>query len=73
MNRRASAGTAPGAVAISERRRAEWSLPVWAVLQPFYKEYLRWVRLRATMHELFRYRYEDTFLPDSAWRCAPRW
>jgi len=68
-----SVATTGAAVCISERRRLEWPLVLWSAFLPFYKEYLRWVRLRATIHELFRIHYEDTFLPDSAWRCAPRW
>jgi cellulose synthase/poly-beta-1,6-N-acetylglucosamine synthase-like glycosyltransferase len=69
----ASAATTLAAVAISERRRDEWRLVPWSILLPFYKEYLRWIRLKATIHEILRIHYEDPFLPDSAWRCAPRW
>jgi len=65
--------TTLAAVGISERRRQEWTLVAWSALLPFYKEWLRWVRLRATVHEMLRLHYEDVFLPDSAWRCAPRW
>lgn len=61
------------AVWISERRTQEWPLIFWSLLVPFYKEYLRWVRFDATVHELLRLNYEDSFLPSSAWRCAPRW
>lgn len=68
-----SIATALAAVCISERRRQEWPLVLWSILLPFYKEYLRWVRLRATIHEILRIRYEDTFLPDWVWRCVPRW
>ena len=69
----ASIATAGAAVCISERRGDEWPLVPWSVLLPIYKEYLRWVRLKATIHEVLRIHYEDPFLPDSAWRCAPRW
>jgi cellulose synthase/poly-beta-1,6-N-acetylglucosamine synthase-like glycosyltransferase len=65
--------TTLGAVCISERRRQEWPLVLWSPLLPFYKEFLRWVRLQATVKELLRVGYEDPFLPESAWRCAPRW
>ena len=57
----------------SERRDQEWSLMLWSTLLPFYREYLRWIRLKANTFELLRIRYEDPFLPESAWRTAPRW
>ena len=44
-----------------------------ALVTPFYKGYLRWVRLRATLYELARFRYEDAYLPYSAYANAPRW
>lgn len=44
-----------------------------AALTPFYKGYLRWVRFRATLMELVRVRYEDPYLPYSAYANAPRW
>jgi poly-beta-1,6-N-acetyl-D-glucosamine synthase len=63
-----------GAVALAtpriERPRA---LILAAILNPFYKEALRWVRLRATIYEILRIRYEDPFLPDSAWIYAKRY
>ena len=40
---------------------------------PVYKEGLRWVRLKATLCEILRINYEDTFLPQSAWVYAPRY
>ena len=43
-----------------------------AIALPFYKGMLRWVRLRALILESLRLRYEDTFLPTSAWSHAPR-
>jgi cellulose synthase/poly-beta-1,6-N-acetylglucosamine synthase-like glycosyltransferase len=61
------------AVTLSERRREEWPLIIWSALLPFYKEPLRWIRLRATIDETLRRNYEDPFLPDSAWQYAPRW
>lgn len=44
-----------------------------ALATPFYKGYLRWVRFRATVYDLLRYRYDDSYLPQSAWAHAPRW
>ncbi|HEX6810793.1 MAG TPA: glycosyltransferase [Planctomycetota bacterium] len=50
-----------------------WSLAGAALWTPLYKEALRWVRLRATLCEILRIKYEDTFLPESAWVYAPRY
>ncbi len=44
-----------------------------ALLTPFYKGFLRWVRLRAIVYEFLRYRYDDPYLPQSAWAHAPRY
>ena len=68
-----SVATAVAAIAISERRAEEWPLVFWSPFLPIFKEYLRWVRLKAVLCEIFHIHYEDPFLPDSAWRCAPRW
>ncbi len=50
-----------------------WALAGASLLNPFYKEVLRWVRCYATVCELLRVRYEDTFLPSSAWVHARRY
>ncbi|MBL8753110.1 MAG: glycosyltransferase [Planctomycetes bacterium] len=50
-----------------------WSLAGASLLAPFYKEVLRWVRAWATVCELLRIRYEDTFLPSSAWTYGRRY
>ena len=57
---------------VSRRLHRPASMLVPAVLMPFYKELLRWVRIRAVVMEILRIRYEDPFLPDHAWRQAPR-
>jgi hypothetical protein len=44
-----------------------------ALASPFYKGFLRWVRFRALVMELLRVRYEDPYLPASAWVHAPRY
>lgn len=44
-----------------------------ALVMPLYKGYLRWVRFRATIYEFVRYRYDDPYLPLSAYANAPRW
>ncbi len=44
-----------------------------ALLTPFYKGFFRWVRLRAIVYEALRYRYDDPYLPQSAWAHAPRY
>ena len=62
-----------GFVALIEDRieRPRQLLPA-ALLFPFYSGVLRWVRVRAFYRELFQTRYEDSFLPASAWANAPR-
>jgi hypothetical protein len=50
-----------------------WSLAAASLLNPFYKEVLRWVRVKATVCEILRIQYEDTFLPSSAWIYARRY
>jgi len=57
---------------VNERIHKPLSLLAPALLTPLYKEGLRWVRVKAIVMELLRVRYEDPFLPDSAWRHAPR-
>ena len=62
------------AVAIcTPRIEKPWALLGAALVNPLYKEVLRWVRFRATVCELLRIRYEDTFLPMSAWVHAKRY
>jgi cellulose synthase/poly-beta-1,6-N-acetylglucosamine synthase-like glycosyltransferase len=50
-----------------------WALAGASLTAPLYKEVLRWVRAWATVCELLRIRYEDTFLPSSAWTYARRY
>ena len=44
-----------------------------ALVTPFYKGCLRWVRVRALILEFLRVDYEDPFLPHTAWTHAPRY
>jgi cellulose synthase/poly-beta-1,6-N-acetylglucosamine synthase-like glycosyltransferase len=61
------------AVALAcERLESPWKLLPAVLATPFYKGFLRWVRIRAVLLELFHLRYTDPFLPPSAWRNAPR-
>jgi hypothetical protein len=61
------------AISASERWREEmglfWSIPFF----PLYKGLFRWVRIYAITLELFHINYEQTYLPESAWRNARRW
>ncbi|MEW6747214.1 MAG: glycosyltransferase [Planctomycetota bacterium] len=57
---------------VARRLVQPWRLVTAAVLAPFYKGMLRWVRARAFLQELLRVRYEDPFLPRTVWREAPR-
>jgi len=43
-----------------------------ALVLPFYKEWLRWVRARAFIEEFLLVRVDDPFLPSSAWANSPR-
>lgn len=60
------------AVVVSERvddpRRLWWP----ALLSAPYRGLMRWVKIRALVLELLRIDYEDSFLPESAWRNARR-
>ena len=58
---------------VSERIQDPWALWKAALVTPFYKALFRWVRFKAFVYELMRIRYEDSYLPDSAWAHAPRW
>lgn len=61
-------------VALGERRREEAAYAIGLPFYPFYTELiLRWVRMWANTLELFRLNQEDSYLPQSAWRNAPRW
>lgn len=57
---------------VSPRIERPGSLLLAAVLTPFYKSFLRAVRIRALVAELLRRDYEDSYLPSSAWFHAPR-
>lgn len=57
---------------IEARIERPWALVPAALTFPFYASVLRWVRVRAFFRELFQTKYEDSFLPDSAWANAPR-
>lgn len=62
------------AAATSERGRSELILIAAAPLFCFYSEAIfRWVRAYAHTLEYLRLNQEDPFLPQSAWRNAPRW
>lgn len=58
---------------VSERTGPIRHLLMPALTHALYKGYLRWVRFRAVLMEIFRIDYEDSFLPDSAWNHCPRW
>ena len=58
---------------VSERTRDVHRLVGPALLMPFYRALMRWVKIRALVLELLRVRYEDSFLPDTAWSHAPRY
>lgn len=68
-----SAATIGVPILFSERRGDEWPLIFWTLLFPFYKGILRLVRLYALVLETLRINYEETYLPESSWRNAPRW
>ena len=58
--------------AVSERSGRISALVVPALITPFYRELLRWAKIRAIVLELLRVDYEDRYLPESAWSHAPR-
>ncbi|MFO0984873.1 MAG: glycosyltransferase family 2 protein [Planctomycetota bacterium] len=60
------------ATRVAERLEHPARLLWVAILTPFYKSLLRWVRFRALVLEVLRLRYEDPFLPRTVWREAPR-
>ena len=61
------------ALEYSERWREEWHLIFSIFAFPFYKSFFRWVRLYALTMELCRFNYEDSYLPESAWRNTNKW
>ncbi|MDK1020771.1 MAG: glycosyltransferase family 2 protein [Candidatus Hydrogenedentes bacterium] len=61
------------AISTSERGREEISLLLFAPVFPLYKSFFRWVRLYSFILEYFRLNYEQSYLPESAWRNARKW
>ena len=62
------------AIAIVSTRTKDVSNLIGASLvMPFYRSLMRWVKIRALLREIFRTKYEDSFLPDSVWKNAPRY
>lgn len=57
---------------MSRRVEQRASLSLAALMNPFYREFLRWIKIWAVLLELLRVDYEDSYLPDSAWTQAPR-
>lgn len=58
---------------VSTRTRDVRKLIGAALVMPFYRTLMRWVKIRALIYELLRVRYRDSFLPNSAWDNAPRY
>ena len=58
---------------VSDRTKDVHELIGAAFVMPFYRMLMRWVKIRALLREIFRTKYEDSFLPSSAWRNAPRY
>lgn len=59
---------------LSRRSQPEdWKCLVDCLGFPAYKEIFRWVRIYATYLSLLRINYEDSYMPKTAWRNAPRW
>lgn len=65
--------TVTAALLLSERRREEWPLLLSVPAFPPYKGLLRLVRLYALVMEIVRVNYEQSYLPESAWRNTRRW
>lgn len=55
------------AISLSERRSSEWFLLWYVPLFPFYKEIFRWVRLYANIMETFRWKYKESYIPESGY------
>lgn len=58
--------------AITDRRAGVWRLLPAAAVLPFYKELFRFVRIRAFVLELLRLKYEDAYIPRTAYAHGPR-
>ncbi len=58
---------------VSTRTKDVSNLITASFAMPFYRSLMRWVKIRALLREIFRTKYEDSFLPDSAWKNAPRY
>jgi len=61
------------AVYTSERAHEESNLLAYTLFFPLYKGFFRWVRLYAFILEYFRLNYEQSYLPESAWRNTEKW
>ena len=61
------------AITLSERGRSELHLMAYVFAFPLYKSFFRWVRMYALTMEVFRINYEQSYLPESAWRNTNRW
>ncbi len=61
------------AILYSERRSQEWSLLWYCGIFPFFKEIFRWVRLYANILETMRVKYEESYIPHSGYKDAPKW
>lgn len=61
------------ALEYSERWREESRLFFSIFAFPIYKGFFRWVRIYALTMELCRINYEDSYLPESAWRNTNKW
>ena len=61
------------AISTSERGREEFNLLFSTPLFPLYKGFFRWVRLYSLLLEYFRLNYEQSYLPESAWRNTRKW
>ena len=61
------------AISTSERAREEINLLAFTPLFPVYKGFFRWVRLYSFLLEYFRLNYEQSYLPESAWRNTRKW
>jgi len=57
----------------SNRWRDELRFMFLAPLLPFFKGYFKLIRFYALFWELFHVNYEESYLPESAWKNASRW
>ena len=60
-------------LSFSERKSEEWPLLWYIPFYPLYKEIFRWVRLYANILETFRWKYEESYIPESGYRNNPKW